>query len=188
MVIPPITFVRHAMAVPTEGVHPTEWHLDARGRDDAARLADRLEVAPAIGVVVSSTEPKAVETAEAIGERWGAPVVGDARLREAVRPWIGPGYRAVVHRYLRGEVLPEWEAHAAVAARVASALAEAVEQAAGRPVVVVSHGLALSIHLGERLGADFDREAFWSFLAFPDAWVLDDAGMLHRSAAIAPTT
>lgn len=183
MVSAPITFVRHAMAVPAEGVHPTGWHLDERGRADAARLADRLEVARSIGALVASTEPKAMETAAAIGERWGATVVGDERLRETTRPWIGPGYRAVVHRYLRGEDLAEWEPHAAVAERVDAALAEAVEGADGRPVVAVSHGLALAVHLGERLGADFDRESFWSSLAFPDAWVLDDSGMLHRSSA-----
>jgi hypothetical protein len=57
---------------------------------------------------------------------------------------------------------------------------DARARAGGRPVVVVTHGLALSIHLGDVLGADFDRESFWSRLAFPDAWVLDD-GVLHRS-------
>jgi len=183
MDVSPITYVRHSMAVPEESVHPTDWRLDERGRADAARLADRLEVAPAIGALVTSTEPKAVGTAEAVGARWDAPVVVDARLREAIRPWIGPGYRAVVHRYLRGELPDGWEPHSEVAARMAAAVADAVVAAGGRPVVVVSHGLALAVHLGERLGAAFDRESFWSGLAFPDAWALDAAGMLHRPLA-----
>jgi broad specificity phosphatase PhoE len=176
----PITYVRHSMAVPAESVHPTSWHLDERGRVEAARLADRLEVAPGIGALVSSTEPKALETAEAIGDRWGAAVLGDDRLREAARPWIGPGYRPVVHRYLRGELPDGWEPHSQVAARVADAVGDARTVADGGPVVVVSHGLSLAIHLGEVLGARFDQESFWSSLAFPDAWALDDAGMLHR--------
>ena len=46
--------------------------------------------------------------------------------------------------------------------------------------VVVSHGLALAGHLGDRLGAEFDRESCWSRLAFPDAWALD-GDVLHRS-------
>lgn len=179
----PITYVRHSMAVPEQSVHPTGWHLDDRGRADAARLAERLEVAPTIGALVTSSEPKAVETAEAIGARWDAMVVVDDRLREAIRPWIGPGYRAVVHRYLRGELPDGWELHASVAARVAASVADATSAAAGRPVVVVSHGLALAVHLGERLGGAFDRESFWSGLAFPDAWALDLAGMLHRPLA-----
>jgi broad specificity phosphatase PhoE len=168
------------MAVQTEGVHPTDWHLDDAGRADASRLAERLEVAPAIGCLMASTEPKALETAERIAARWGAEVVPDDGLREAARPGIGPGYRAVVHRYLRGELPDGWEAHAEVEARVAASVAAAADLAAGRPVVVVSHGLALALHLGDRLGRDFDRESFWSSLAFPDAWALDEAGTLHR--------
>ena len=182
MDVAPITYVRHAMAVQAEGVHPTAWHLDDLGRADAAALAERLEVAP-IGALVSSTEPKAVETAEAIAARWGIQLVTTDGLREAVRPWIGPGYRAVVHRYLRGELPEGWEPHADVEARVAASVAAARERAGAQAVVVVSHGLALALHLGDTLGRDFDREFFWSSLAFPDAWVLDGAGTLHRPVA-----
>jgi broad specificity phosphatase PhoE len=183
MDLAPVTYVRHAMAVPEDGVHPTAWHLDAAGHADADRLAARLEVAPTIGALVTSSEPKARETAEVIGEHWGATVVVDERLREAIRPWIGPGYRAVVHRYLRGDQPDGWEPHDEVASRVDAAVAEATERAAGGPVVVVSHGLALAVHLGDRLGRRFDRESFWSGLAFPDAWALDGAGTLHRPLA-----
>lgn len=176
----PVTYVRHAMAVAVEGVHPTEWELDRTGIESAAALAERLEVGDGVGALVSSTEPKAIGTATAIAERWAVDVAADDRLREAVRPWIGPGYRAMVHRYLRGERLEGWEAHAEVAARTAAAVADARARAGGRPLVVVSHGLALSIHLGDRLGAGFEPEQFWSSLAFPDAWALDDSGVLHR--------
>lgn len=183
MVISPITYVRHSMPVPEQSVHPTAWHLDDRSRADAARLAERLEVAPVIGALVTSTEPKAIETAEAIAARWDVMVVADDRLREAIRPWIGSGYRAVAHRYLRGEVPDGWEPHNEVAARMAASVADATRAAADRPVVVVSHGLALAVHLGERLGVAFDRESFWSGLTFPDAWALDAAGVLHRPLA-----
>jgi broad specificity phosphatase PhoE len=178
--VAPVTYVRHAMAVPAEGVHPTEWELDAAGRASAAELADRLEVGAGIGVLVSSTEPKALGTADAIAERWQVEVLTDARLREAVRPWIGPGYRAVVHRYLRGERPEGWEPHLEVAARTAAVVREAVAAAGPRPVVVVSHGLALALHLADRLGPEFEPEHFWSSLAFPDAWALDAGEVLHR--------
>ncbi len=176
----PITYVRHSMAVPAEGVHPTEWVLDAIGRGAATSLADRLEVGEGIGVLVASTEPKAMGTAEEIARRWDIDVLAEPRLREAARPWIGPGYRAVVHRYLRGERPEGWEPHVDVAARTAAAVREAEALAEGRAVVVVSHGLALALHLGDRLGPEFDREQFWSSLAFPDAWVLDESEVLHR--------
>jgi broad specificity phosphatase PhoE len=178
----PITYVRHAMAVLDETVHPTEWALDDAGRDAAAALAARLEGAEEIGALVTSTEAKAIGTAAAIGYQWDLTVVEDGRLREARRPWIGPGYRAMAHAYLRGQAHDGWEPHAEVAARMAAAVDDAVAAAAGRPVVVVSHGLALSIHLRDRLGPEFDAESFWSRLGFPDAWVLDASDLLHRPA------
>jgi broad specificity phosphatase PhoE len=177
---PPITYVRHAMPAVTEGVHSSEWHLDEATRAAAEIWAGRLEVGDGIGALVSSTEPKALETAAAIADRWGSTVVEEPRLREAGRPWIGTGYRAVAHRYLRGEVPEGWEPHGEVADRVGAAVTDAMALASDGPAVVVSHGLALSLHLGDRLGADFDRETFWSRLAFPDAWALD-GGVLHRS-------
>ena len=183
MEVAPISYVRHAMAVLDENVHPTEWHLDEAGRAAAVALADTLEAGEGIGVLVASTEPKALETAEAIAERWGVEVRPDPRLCEVVRPWIGPGYRAMVHRYLRGEAHEGWEPRDEVSARTANAVDEAVEQAHGAPVVVVTHGGALCLHLQGRLGAGFEPDAFWSCLAFPDGWSLTEAGLLHRPAA-----
>ena len=183
MVAAPITYVRHAMPAVEEGVDPAAWHLDEITRERVRAWADRLEVGEGIGVLVSSTEPKALETAAAIAERWPAGVVADEDLREATRPWIGTGYRAMAHHYLRGDQPEGWEPHASVAHRMAAAVRRADDRCAGGPIVVVTHGLALSIHLGDRLGADFDRESFWSRLAFPDAWALDD-GVLHRSLPV----
>lgn len=181
MPTPPITYVRHAMPVVEEGVDSTEWHLDDATRTHTEAWADRLEVGDTIGVLVASTEPKAVETAEAIAVRWPAEIHTDDRVREVRRPWIGTGYRAMAHRYLRGEQHEGWEAHDAVEERMHLAVAEAISRSEGRSVVVVTHGLAMSLHLGQRLGGDFDRESFWSRLAFPDAWVLEGDGVLHRS-------
>jgi broad specificity phosphatase PhoE len=185
MAAAPITYVRHAMPTVEEGVDPAHWHLDDATRAHTRAWADRLEVGERVGALVSSPEPKALETAVAIAERWPADLRPDDRLREAARPWIGTGYRAIAHRYLRGELPEGWEAQEAVAERVRAAVRDAQGAAGSGSVVVVGHGLALSIHLGDRLGADFDRESFWSRLAFPDAWALDD-GVLHRSLPVRP--
>ena len=176
----PISYVRHAMAVLDESVHPTDWRLDGDGRAAAVALAATLEIGEGIGALVSSTEPKAMDTAAAISRCWSVEVRPDPRLREATRPWIGPGYRAMAHRYLRGESYDGWEPHAEVAARMAGAVDDAVADAHGRGVVVVTHGLALSLHLSHRLGDGFDPDAFWSCLAFPDAWALSASDLLHR--------
>jgi broad specificity phosphatase PhoE len=173
------TYVRHAMPRTEAGVDPTEWHLDDQARQAAGALADRLEITAGIGALVSSSEPKALDTAELIGARWGTPTLVDDRLREVARPWVGTGYRLVAHRYLRGDLPDGWEPHADAAARAAAAVREAKRSTDG-PVVVVSHGLLLSVHLGDILAEGFDRETFWSCLSFPDAWSLEPVGTLHR--------
>ena len=175
------------MPVTDAETDPRAWHLDPEATRAASRLADRLEVVQRIGALVSSTEPKALETAASVGARWDVEVRGDDRLREVERPWVGAGYRSVAHRYLRGQAPEGWEPHEVVAARAQSAIDDAVEAAAGNVVVVVSHGLLLAVHLGALLGDDFDRESFWSGLAFPDAWCLDDAGTLHRPQPRVPS-
>ncbi len=184
--VPPITYVRHAMPTVNPELHSSEWGVDDVTRAAAQVWAERLEVGAGIGVLVSSTEPKALDTAAAIAACWSTDVSEDARLREAERPWIGTGYRAVAHRYLRGELPDGWEPHAAVADRMAAAVHDALARAGDGPAFVVSHGLALSLHLGDRLGDDFDPESFWSRLAFPDAWALGTDDVLHRSLPRAP--
>ena len=188
MQAPSVTYVRHAMPETDDGADPTTWHLGEEGTRLAGRLAGRLEVAPRIGALVTSDEPKAVETAAAIAQHWGSEVVHDDRLREVRRPWVGEGYRSVAHRYLQGDLPARWEPYAEVVARTGAAVADARVAAGSGPVVVVSHGLALAVHLGAVLGDGFDRDAFWRCLAFPDAWTLDEVGTLHRPLVGVGTT
>lgn len=144
--------VRHALPELDPAVPPREWHLGPAGRAAARELAARL---PRDAQLVSSDEPKARETAEEIVAVRGGEIVVDARLREAVRPtgW-DQDYRGEARRYLAGERLGGWEPRVEVAARM---------RAAARGDIVVTHGLAMTLFLGESV-------AFWEQLRFPDAW------------------
>jgi broad specificity phosphatase PhoE len=156
-----VILVRHAMPEVVPGVAPHLWELGESGRAAARALAARLD---GVAHVVTSDEPKARQTAEEIAAVHAAQIVVDARLREATRPtaWDG-GYRDMARRYVAGEALDGWEPHAKVKARMAAA-------ASGD--VVVTHGLAMTLHLGA--GA-----RFWEELWFPDAWSAL-AGQLRR--------
>ena len=171
-----VTYVRHAMA-DTTAADPAAWHLGPTGREAAVDLAHRLQVRAPVAAVVTSPEPKAVESAGPIADLAGLDVAVDHRLREVRRTWVGPGYRAVAHRYLRGDVPADWEPHVEVAARIQGVVDDAAPDGS---TVIVTHGLALSLHLAARLGPGFDAESFWSRLAFPDAWTLDDDETLRR--------
>jgi 2,3-bisphosphoglycerate-dependent phosphoglycerate mutase len=151
-----VILVRHAMPELDPAVPHHDWHLGEAGRAAARELAAHLS---RDARVVSSDEPKARETAEELG----LPVRLDARLREVSRPAVWrDDYRALARRYVGGESLPGWEPHDAVIARF---------RAAATADIVVTHGLAMTLFLGQ-------DAAFWEELRFPDAWRVSPPGRI----------
>jgi broad specificity phosphatase PhoE len=138
-----VYLVRHAMTQVDPAVPSQAWLLSDEGRAAAAALE-----LPALPVLTSS-EPKAVETALAAG--WTATV--EPGLREVSRPWLGDDYEAHVERYLGGEELDGWEPRAEALARMRAALE-------GFDGIAVSHGLAISLYLG----LSFEQ---WRAMPFP---------------------
>ena len=150
-----VWFVRHAQVVLELDRPAATWRLSPEGRDAAEELARRLAPVPR---VLSSTEPKAVATAEPLARLSGVSVELDDRLGEVERPTNLPTadeHRAAVRAYLDGGEVPGWERSAAARARFADALA-GVDDAA-----VVTHATVLSLFLGY----GFDQ---WSRIALPD--------------------
>ena len=102
----------------------------------------------------------------------GGTLQSDERVAEVRRPpsWVA-NHEQLARDYVAGTQHAGWEDHADVVARFGAAVRAAVEGAGNRPVVVVSHGQAMTIWLGTTaLLADPAR--FWSELRFPDAWQL----------------
>jgi broad specificity phosphatase PhoE len=158
--------IRHAMPERVQGVPSEHWHLGDEGRAAARELAGRLE--PDLRIV-SSAEPKALETAEELIAVRGGTITVDDRLGEVRRPprWDG-GYYDRARRYIGGERCEGWEPHEQVVDRFAAAARDAG--------VVVTHGLAMTLYL-----ALDDPVRFWEELAFPDAWRYSAlAGELRR--------
>lgn len=132
------------MTVVDPAVPSHEWRLSDDGRAAAAAL--RLPPLP----VVSSSEPKALDTASLAG--WNA--TPDDRLREVTRPFHGGGtYEERVRRYLAGDELEGWEPREHALARLHEALD-------GFDGIAVTHGLAISLYAGLL----FDE---WQALPFP---------------------
>ena len=136
--------VRHAMTIVEPDVPSHEWRLSEQGRQAAAAL----ELPPLR--VVSSSEPKALDTAALAG--WDA--VPDDRLREVTRPFAGDGtYEERVRRYLAGEELEGWEPRAHALERLRAALD-------GFDGIAVTHGLAITLYAG----LTFEQ---WQAMPFP---------------------
>lgn len=143
-----------------------EWTLSQAGRTKAAELSRLL---PAAAVLVGSAEPKAYQTLEPAG-----PVLRDERFNEVWRhgePWDGD-FRELRHAYVDGTDHPTWEPRDQVANRFESGITDHLASAAGRPLVVASHGMAMTIWLTARIGLP-DPGRFWADLQFPDAHAID---------------
>ncbi len=138
-----VYLVRHAMTVVDPETPSAEWRLS----DDGRRAAARLDL-PELPVLTSS-EPKAVATAELAG--WDA--TPDDRLREVTRPFTATGYDEQVRRYLDGDELDGWEPRDRALERLHAALD-------GFEGIAVTHGLAIALYAG----LAFEE---WRALPFP---------------------
>ncbi|MEO9255418.1 MAG: histidine phosphatase family protein [Tepidiformaceae bacterium] len=179
-----VILVQHAMAQAERGVPSARWVLSEAAKEDCVLLAHALpqNLGP---VVYSSGKPKASETAAVIALRRGLRTETDERLREVDQPpdWVDD-YRAIALAYLAGSDGFGWEPPAAVARRVSAAVDDAMEGSDGVDVILVSHGLAISIWVAQAVGSRlpaFELATFWRELTFPDAWRVDArSGTLQR--------
>lgn len=131
--------------------------LDPLGDADACRLAERLRGA-GVARVLTSGQRRARQTGAAVAGALGLPLAADPRLNErAWGPWEGRP------RDLRPSLPdpPGAEPAAALAARVAAALADACAAGAAEDLLVVAHAGVF--------------RALTGLLALPDAGPLSHA-------------
>jgi broad specificity phosphatase PhoE len=75
----------------------------------------------------------------------------------------------------------DWEPRAEVAKRVDAGITEHLALAGGRPLVVATHGMAMTVWVKTRLGLESAGD-FWADLRFPDAHLVDlGAGTVERA-------
>jgi broad specificity phosphatase PhoE len=161
-----LLLVRHSLPELDPGIPATEWRLSDEGRRRCGPLAERL-AAFRPKALVSSTEPKARETAELIAPSLGLEVELSDGLRETARrsvPWLSrdqlhAGMRALFER-------PHEIAFGEESASAALARFEAAVEGLVEPAVVVSHGAVISLYVAAKTG----RNAFelWQSLELPD--------------------
>ncbi|GAB3825825.1 histidine phosphatase family protein [Kribbella italica] len=163
-----LVLVRHAMPVHGPEVPARDWVLSAEGRTAARELCARL---PAGARLVASTEVKAIETIGA--------AITDRRFDEIERVEAYAGdFRTRRRAYVGGADHEDWERREDVVRRFADGVAEHVAAAGGRPVVIASHGMAMTLWLTATIGLA-DPAAFWEDLRFPDALVVGSGSVVR---------
>src|SRR5688572_22141300 len=145
-----VHLVRHGEVENPKGViygRMPGYHLSERGRKQAEAAADRLADAD-LGVLWASPLERAQETAQAIGSRHpGIEIVTDERIIESGTTVEGVGRTAMAFLrsprhwwHFRNPWGPSWgESFEDIRARMKAAIEDAVEQAGGKEVAVVSH-------------------------------------------------
>ena len=161
-----LILVRHALPAFGPDVPPDEWPLSDEGLAAARALVAHL---PSEARLVASTEPKAYQTLEPAGAVLRDPRFGEVR-REG-EPWDGP-FRELRRSYVSGADHPGWEPRVVVAARFDAGVREYLAVAGERPLVVATHGMAMTVWISMRFGLP-DPGQFWADLRFPDALAID---------------
>jgi broad specificity phosphatase PhoE len=173
-----LTLVRHALPVISPVSPPSEWPLAESGLAAAAALSF-----PPNAYLVASTEPKAYQTL-AVSQT----VVQDERFGEIRRegePFDG-NFHELRLAYVEGTDHPRWEPRLDAVRRFDSAISDHILLAAGRPLVVASHGMVMTVWLTSRIGLAAPG-AFWSSLRLPDVFTVDlDGCGVERVASTSP--
>ncbi len=139
--------------------------LNARGRAQARRLAERMRKAR-VTTIISSDLERADETARIVGHESGLVHSVDPDFREVdVGLWTGKGHDEIAELYP-----DEWaawsagvdlrrgggETYAELAQRIERAVARVVAMDARDPILVVSHGGSIKSYVAKILGVGTD--------------------------------
>ncbi|MBO3739187.1 histidine phosphatase family protein [Actinoplanes flavus] len=142
--------------------------LALKGWCEARALARAL---PADALLLASREPKARQTLEQAGS-----VYTDKRFNEVTRdePYEGD-FQARRRAYVTGTDHTGWEPRDQVVARFAEGVRFWTARADGRPLVIASHGMAMTLWLTTTV-ALADPGAFWADLRLPGLLTVDVTG------------
>jgi broad specificity phosphatase PhoE len=171
-----LILVKHALPVvaPTQPSHT--WQLGAEGRRGAAALIRHL--APYLPArLVSSPEPKAVETATIIGAALGlapAVVAGLEEQHRATAGFLGrEAFEQTIAAFFANPnqlVFGEETANNAYQ-RFSAAIDQLIVEAPGENLIVIAHGTVIALFVSRRAGvAPFP---LWQRLGLPSFVVLE---------------
>jgi len=169
-----LILIKHASPQVIPGTPPEQWRLSAQGRASCAALAERLR-AHAPRLIVSSTEPKAVETAQLVSEALTIPIETAVDLHEHDRSNV-PHMRSsefissMELFFRRPDELVLGNETAREAEDRFNAAIEAVHASrqSSDSIAVVSHGTVIALLLARRT----NRPAFqlWREWGLPSNW------------------
>ena len=180
-----LVLVKHATPVIEPYAPSSTWRLSEEGRRQSIDLAERLQDY-ALERVVTSEEPKAIETAEVVAEYLGLPWAVAPGLHEHDRTGAAFGTReefeSAARDFFDNPQTLVWGNETAEQARTrfASGVHAALAQHPGSNVAVVAHGTVITLFLTNH--SDIDAYGFWSGLGLPSFCVMSLLGFRLQKA------
>lgn len=172
--------IRHAQTRVDPNRHHSEWELDPAGEPLLKQLAALSHWRNAHRIV-SSSEPKAVKTAEVIARLHQLPPVEtlDALGELHKGSFVSDHDEAMgtLFRFPDRPVSEGWETAKSALSRFSGAVTRLLQSAMGRDVVVVSHGTVLSLYTAHLAGQSRVNPADWAAVGMPDYCVVDTETM-----------
>jgi broad specificity phosphatase PhoE len=169
--MPNLVFIRHSQTQPDSNIPSPQWSLTEEGRRRCEPLAERL-IPYNLGVIVTSKEPKAIQTGEIIAQKLGIPCRAMKNLQEHARDTAlyfetrEDFLLAVNNLFTRPDKLVFGEETGREARDRFSGAVESVLLAYPREnIAIVTHGTVLSLFASQYAGQD--EYAFWQSLGMP---------------------
>jgi broad specificity phosphatase PhoE len=175
-----LVLVKHSLPAIDRDVPAAHWHLSDEGEARCRPLAALLR-AYEPSALVSSTEPKAAQTARLVAQGLDLAVELDPRLREQYRNigWLNDwAFGVFIRRAFDcpGEIVSGMESLDAARERFQAAIDEHVGAASG-PLVAVAHGTVIAAYTAAVAGVD--GYALWERLGLPSLVVLDGTDLVE---------
>lgn len=170
-----LLLIRHAQADIDFDLPSHQWHLSAEGRSSCGRLANRLRPYR-LNRILTSREPKAFETAEAISKILHLPTTIFEGLQEHDRSNVPPleedEFNERVSQFFERseELVFGAETASQALIRFRRAIDHAVNTYTKGSFAIVTHGTVIALFLGERVG--LDPVELWNQLELPSFIVL----------------
>jgi len=171
-----LILMRHSLPEMVVGVPASQWRLSEEGRLRCQKLAERL-AAYGLATIVTSTEPKTVETGQIVAEVLNLPFEIAPGLHEHERGVVKSiGSRAEFQTQIArlferpAELVFGYETADQVHARFADAVAHVVEEHPAGNLAVATHGTVMTLFIAHANG--LDPVSFWKRLGLPAFVVL----------------
>jgi 2,3-bisphosphoglycerate-dependent phosphoglycerate mutase len=166
-----LILIKHAPPEVNPSISSEQWHLGEKGRKLCVPLAEKIRpLGPAR--IVSSTEPKAIETAQEVAKVLAIPMATHEGLEEHDRrdvPHMRSGeFISMMELMFRrpDELVLGNETADEALARFESAVDDVLSEAGDQTTAIVTHGTVLALFLARH---NRDRKGFdlWRQLGLP---------------------